>query len=452
MSENLNTIWASCLSIIKEELNDKMYFENFFEDSKLLEIKDSIAIIVVASPLEKKYFESTLPYLEEVLLKVSETDFKIKIMTESEYQNSSSHQVEMAKETNSYHDNLNREYLFDNFVIGPSNKESYQAAIAVCSKPGKLFNPLFIYGNSGLGKTHLIHSIGNLIKENKPNMRILYVTSEEFYEDYIDVARQLKGKTNEWFDLKYRDLDILIVDDIQFLRNKEKSNEKFFHVYNDLFRQNKQIIITSDVMPKQLDGLEQRLVSRFIQGLTVSINKPEYETRLQILKCKLKYLGEEDINFINDEALAYIAEHFINDVRDLEGALRRLIFYSINFNNSRYLSMDIIKEAFADIKIDSSSGNITEQKILKTICNYYNLTKNDLIGKSRNRIVATPRHIAIFLTRQLLETPYDKIGKIYGNRDHSTIMNSYHKINKLLEANNLEYKTVIKELKDLLIT
>ena len=450
MSNNLDLLWKNCLELIKEAINDDIIFDNFLKNSYLYSLEEGIAYIVVDSIIAKQYLEANIDKVEEPLLVVTETNFKAKFITEDEIKNNIRNNTEETDQIQTYESNLRKDYLFDSFVVGLSNQESYHAAISVANTPGKIFNPLFIYGKSGLGKTHLIHSIGNKIIEQKPTMRVLYVTSEQFFNDYIKIVKSNESEDSEWFNHKYRDIDVLIVDDIQFLGNKEKSNEMFFNIYNDLFSKNKQIIITSDVMPKELHGLEERLVSRFTQGLSVSISPPEFETSIRILNKKLSYFNENEATIITDEALSYIAKNFSKDVRDLEGALRRVIFYTINMTDSQEITMNIIYEAFKDYQSVKVDGDITNEKILKIVCNYYNLSKSQIISKSRQKIVATPRHIAIYLTRHLLETPYEKIGKLYGNRDHSTIMSSYHKVKEQIDSNNNEYITVIKELTKLL--
>ncbi|MDF9866730.1 chromosomal replication initiator protein [Bacilli bacterium PM5-3] len=450
MSNNLETLWNNCLTIIKEKA-DHLIFENFYEKCSIDSIEDGIVYILAHDEIVKAYLENDkdINIINEALLSVTESNFKAKIITEEDKKNKKSNNVVEQDELSIINNNLRKDYIFDNFVVGSSNQESFQAGISVSSSPGNLFNPLFIHGKSGLGKTHLVHSIGNRIIEQKPNMRVLYVSSEEFFNDYIKITKGNMSDT-EWFNHKYRDIDVLIVDDIQFLSNKEKSNEMFFNVYNDLFSKNKQIIITSDVMPKELHGLEDRLVSRFTQGLSVSISPPGYETSIKILEKKLSYFNEDENTIITDKALEYIAKNFSKDVRDLEGALRRVIFYTINMTDSQEITMDIIYEAFKDYQSIKVDGDITNEKILKIVCNYYNLSKSQITSKSRQKLIVTPRQIAIYLTRSLLETPYEKIGKIYGNRDHSTIMSSYHKVKEQIDDNNSEYVLVINELTKLL--
>lgn len=451
MSDNLTNIWDNCLDLLKNNNEfDHITFDMFLADSSLYKIENNIAYILVADIFSEKTLssENNLKIIEKYLSEITQTNFKVKIISSVSNEDG----IELLDPFNkSYESNLIDNFNFDNFVVGKSNKESYQASLAVALDPGNLFNPLFIYGKSGLGKTHLAHAIGNKIKDNKPNMRILYVTSETFLKDFLSVVD--KSKDNEWFDRKYRDIDVLIIDDIQFLSkgNKRETNEMFFNIYNNLFNLNKQIVITSDVMPSQLNGLEERLVSRFSQGLSVNINPPEIETSILILKKKIDNLMDTSLT-ISDEAIKYLAENFSKDVRELDGALNRLIFYSINIDISNDITLENVKNAFQDYHIPKvKKGDINPEKILKTVCHFYNITKSQIISNSRQKRIALPRHIAIYLTREILDTPYEKIGSIY-NRDHSTIISSYHKINKKIEENDADYVGVIKELKELLKT
>lgn len=450
MSDNLSNIWNSCLNLIKSNKEfDNLIYENFLADSTLYKIDNNIAYILVRDLISVHTLSSdnNLKIIETYLNEITQTNFKIKIISSLSEEDS----VELFDSNSEVQEsNLISNFTFDNFVVGNSNKESYQASLAVASDPGNLFNPLFIYGKSGLGKTHLAHAIGNTIKINKPNMRILYVTSETFLKDFLSVID--KSKNNEWFDKKYRDIDVLIIDDIQFLSrgNKKETNEMFFNVYNNLFNLNKQIVITSDVMPSQLNGLEERLVSRFSQGLSVNVNPPELETSILILKNKIANLMDSSLK-ISEEAIEYLAKNFSKDVRELDGALNRLIFYSINIDDASNITLENVKNAFQDYHIPKVKGDNTPEKILKAVCHYYNITKAQIVSNSRQKKIAVPRHVAIYLTRELLDTPYDKLGSIY-NRDHSTIISSYHKIKTKLEENDDDYCEVIKELKLLLKT
>lgn len=448
MSENLDAVWEKCLNILQVELNDELTYENMFLDSSLVELENNTAYIILNSTIAVGSATANRDLIERCLNQVTETNYKCEFLTQTHYDNLNSRTLfdQDSVEGSNQKDNLMSNFRFENFVVGDSNRESYQAGLAVSNNPGMVFNPLFIYGKSGLGKTHILNSIGNRIKQQKPNMRILYVTSEEFFNNYMELVN--KKKDDEWFNKKYRDIDVLLIDDIQFLGGKQKSSTMLFNIYNDLFNRNKQIIITSDVIPSKLAGLENRLVSRFSQGLSVSITPPEYETSLKILQAKLSYLDQKVA--INDEALDYMAKNFSNDIRKLEGALNRLIFFTIDLNDTNEIDLKTVKKAFKDYEIVKENGDITPDKIMNTVISYYNLTKSQILGKSRTKGIAYPRHIAIYLTRELLDTPYEKIGQSYGNRDHSTVMSSYHKINELINDNDHNIIIVINELKELL--
>lgn len=451
MSNNIDEIWDNCLLAFKN--NNKIpnnVYQSFFESTSLHDLDQTTAYILVSNSLQKEFL--SLPennqIIQETLDEITETNYKITIITDADIKNKTIEDVQPIVHVES---NLIPEMTFENFVVGESNKRPYEASIAVSAAPGSLFNPLFIYGKPGLGKTHLVHSIGNEIKLTKPNMRVLYVSSETFFNDYLNVAVN-KTMSNDEFNKKYREIDTLIVDDVQFLANKPGANEQFFHVYNELFNLNKQIVLTSDVEPRQLDGLADRLVSRFSEGLPVCIEPPEIATRIEILKLKLKEFGDSQL-ILDDDALYYIARNYSKDVRDLKRALNELMLYAINNEiPSNIINLEIIKQAFPNYKKSSSNNeNITPEAILEIVCKYYNLSKKQLLSKNRQKKLTIARQIAIYLTRTLLNTPYQKIGSIY-NRDHSTIITSYHKINDMMNENEGEYVLVVNELKELLKT
>ncbi|MDR3215716.1 MAG: chromosomal replication initiator protein DnaA [Bacilli bacterium] len=445
MNDNINLLWSNTLIIIREEINDDLIYNEFFADSYIDSINSNIVNIIVDDIIAKQYMEAHLPFIETSLNKVSETNFKVIFTTTAELAS----KVISESPINQITTNLKTNFSFDLFVSGPSNNQAYKAAISVANTPGQLYNPLFIYGASGLGKTHLIHSIGNSILKNKPNMRVLYVTSEEFVTDYVAFSQNPNTNNTDSFNNKYRNLDVLLIDDIQFLKEKTKSNEMFFNIYNNLFNHNKQVVITADVNPSKLNGLEDRLISRFNQGLSISISPPHFETSIKILQNKLSYFDATGTVF-SDEALKFIATHFSKDVRELEGALRRVLFYLIDLDNPEIINLEIVSEAFKDYQLDNINSCVTSENILDCVCNYYNLSKAQIISKNRQKNISIPRHIAIYLERTLLETPFEKIGKLYGNRDHSTIMSSYHKIKIKLDEKNIEFAQVINEITNML--
>jgi len=340
--------------------------------------------------------------------------------------------------------NLNSKFTFDNFVSGSSNQLAYNIALAISKNPGSSYNPMFLYGDSGLGKTHLIQAIGNSILEAYPTKKVLYVTSESFVSDFIT---SLQSSSTPEFREKYRQIDVLIIDDIQFIIGKDKTQEEFFHTFNHLHQANKQIIITSDSQPSELTVLADRLRSRFSWGILADIQAPELETRMAILHKKIDSLAEAEA--VPEEIIEYIASNIDTNVRDLEGALNGLFAHAIMLGELE-ITLDLAVEALRSY-MKKDNTNLTIAKIQKIVAKYFLITPDELKSKSRKEPLATQRHITIYLCKSLTDNSLQKIGKQFGNRDHTTIMNSLKKINTLLEKDP-DTKTVIAELKNLLIT
>lgn len=439
----LNEKWQNCLAEIEDYLNDPIRFDTFYKNITLLDIKNGVARICTESQFQKIALGNDKDI--QILLKPINHQFdanctSIEFISEEELakkQKEETHLVEIES-------NLREEFTFDQFVVGTSNKVAQAASLAVAIHPGESFNPLFIYGNSGLGKTHLLNAIGNRVKSDRPHSTVMYIPCLDFVDDYIN---NIKNGTIDAFNDKYRSVDVLLVDDIQWLAGKEKSHEVFFQIFNRMIMQKKQIVITSDRMPQDIAGLEQRLVSRFNSGLSVGIDSPEFETALAILKKKLE-LHNFDMNSIDDDVLTFMANNYSGNVRDLEGAVNRLIFYSILENINR-ITMNVALEAFKDHNSTSTPGKLTAEKIKKTVSEYYNLTTTQLTGKSRMSNITTARHMAMYLTRDLLNLSYIKIGEEFGGRDHSTVMSACDKVTKLCKKDNA-YQEAVDALKDLL--
>ena len=338
---------------------------------------------------------------------------------------------EVAKPVGS--DALNPRYIFETFVIGASNRFAHAAALAVSEAPAKAYNPLFIYGESGLGKTHLLHAIGAYAKELYPNVRVKYVSSEEFTNDFINSIRDDKSSS---FQKRYRDLDILLVDDIQFLENKERTQEEFFHTFNTLYNANKQIVISSDRPPKQLTTLEDRLRSRFEWGLITDIQPPELETRIAILR---KKAAQERLN-APDDVLEYIASKIFTNIRELEGALIRVTaFASLN---RQPVDMSLAEIVLKDLIPSDVVPSITAATIMAQTAAYFSLTVDDLCGTSRSRVLVNARQIAMYLCRELTELSLPKIGQSFGGRDHTTVMHADRKIRELMAERRSIYNQV----------
>ena len=320
---------------------------------------------------------------------------------------------------------LNPKYTFDSFVIGNSNRFAHAASLAVAEAPAKAYNPLFIYGGVGLGKTHLMHAIGHYILENNPNAKVEYVSSEKFTNELINA---IKHDKNEEFRNKYRHVDVLLIDDIQFIAGKEGTQEEFFHTFNALHDANKQIILSSDRPPKEIPTLEDRLRSRFEWGLIADIQVPDFETRMAILKKKADL---ERLNVPN-EVMVYVATKIKSNIRELEGALIRIVAYSSLTN--REVSVDLASEALKDIISKKQGKSITIESIQDIVSSYFNLRVEDFKSQRRTRNVAYPRQIAMYLSRKLTDMSLPKIGEEFGGRDHTTVIHAYEKISENLKT------------------
>jgi chromosomal replication initiator protein len=314
--------------------------------------------------------------------------------------------------------NLNNQYTFDTFVVGQNNELAYAASTAVSKNPGTQYNPLFIYGGVGLGKTHLMHAIGNRYLSSNPNLKVLYVTSEKFTNDYVAALGQ---KRMEGFKNLYRNVDMLLVDDVQFIAGKEQTQEVFFHTFNELRDKGKQIILTADRLPKDIPAIEQRLVSRFEWGMVVDISAPTLETRIAILQTKM---GKRNIQF-SKEVTEFIAENVVNNIRELEGALNKLIIYQQIENNP--LTLDQAKVILANI-VKSKKKAVTFTKIAESVANFYGITMEDLLKQSRRKEYVKPRQAAMYIARKELNSSFPAIGDFFGGRDHTTVMHGVEKI------------------------
>ncbi len=441
----LDQTWKKTLSIIKESQRfDDSVFRSFFEnDTKLRSLDDGHAIIQVVSFIQKEVMLGEKEFILDCIKQEVPDIQKVSIVFENEGTNASSESV-----SKSLNDNIDPKYTFDNFIVGPSNKEVQSAALACSYSPGKLYNPLFIYGNSGLGKTHLLHAIGNYVLSNHDNLNVLYIQCSDFV-DKVSINSQ--NNSIDKFKIEMSNLDLLLVDDIQFLAGKKlKSQEVFFQIFNTLIQNKKQIVITSDRQPTEINELEERLISRFYSGLSVSVNSPAFDTSKAILKQKLTQQSF-DFSLIDEEVLDYLATNFSKDIRKLEGQLNRLLFYGINFNDESKITLQTAISAFRGQSSDKESKEITSSKIKRVVCDYYGITKSQLISKARSKQISIPRHIAIMLHRRHLDWSFAKIGEEFGKRDHSTIINSCEKVEKLLKSDEL-FRQAFSEIEKSLIS
>lgn len=336
--------------------------------------------------------------------------------------------------------NLSSEYTFDNFVIGPNNNLACAAALAVAESPSTTYNPLFIYGGPGLGKTHLMSAIARHLIQNNPHIKVLYVTSEKFMNELIDSIR-LGKMTPAEFKEKYRNVDVLLIDDIQFIIGKESTQEEFFHTFNALYEDKKQIIISSDRPPKEMNTLEERLRSRFEWGLTVDIQQPDYETRMAILKEKKESFG---YTCVSDEMLDYIATNVTSNIRNLEGALKRI---DITYRCRRTpLTFEDVKEALKDLISSDNKKTITVEDIVNITADHFGINQNDIYSNNRSRNFAYPRQIVMYLSRQLTTKSATDIASILGGRDHSTVLHGINKITEDVQTNKDDINTTIDTL------
>ena len=441
----LNILYQKIKEIINEKLIENKHKDliNYFVDTQLVKLEENNAVITTPFEITKLVLTSNsdiVKIINDTFSDFFKRDYKCSIITTNDYLKENSEMIE--KELN---DNLMSDFTFENFVEGPSNREAKTAALACAIKPGqKAYNPLFIYGDSGLGKTHLLNAIGNYIKENNSEMKVLYISSMTFVNDAV---KAIKEKTIDEYKNQLNSLDVLLFDDIQNLSNKPQSKDIFFNIYNELFNNRKQIVLTSDRSPSQIKDVEDRLKTRFSQGLSVTINSLEYETAFEILKMKLKSHGIND-NSIDDDVLSFIATNFSSDVRNLEGAINRLLFYSINFFNTQKIDLNVALEAFKDQKTTllSKNDNLDVRNIIKAVADYYGLTEKQIKSKSRTKNIATARHISMYLSRKLLDLSYDKIGEEFGGKDHSTVLSAYEKIDKLVRENEI-YKKIVDDIR-----
>ena len=453
-SVNVDIIWNNFLDKIKEQISS-ISFEAWFKDTKLYKINGNTAIIIVPLNLHKKHLtENYITLIEETFNNLTGTNFNFSFLLEDEVENEEN--VEVKSENggipsyNSMDANLNPNYTFDSFIKGESNKFAYTASLSVSEKPGKAYNPLFLYGKSGLGKTHLMHAIGNYILNNS-NLKVLYVTSDDFVNDFISVIRN-KDKDNfeliNTFKSKYRNIDVLLIDDIQFLENATATQQEFFHTFNELYNSNKQIIIASDRSVNDLKLLEERLRTRFAWGLTANIFPPDYDLRMSIIRKKIMY--NESAKDVPDEVIEYIANSFDSDVRQLEGAITRVFAYALMMNNG-IVDLNTAIDALKDQLTTKSAFKNDIHRIQQIVSDYFQIKIEDLTGKKRTKNIAFPRQIAIYLCRNMTNESFPRIGSYFGGRDHSTIMHSCDKIADSLK-NNEQVKDIIKELKKLLST
>lgn len=444
-----DNIWLNFLNLMRGKLTS-LPFDTWFKGTRLHELDDGVARVIVPMHVHKKHLsDNYMDMMVETFNEVTGTNFEFEFILEEEINSKTKSNAPTDSIGVPYNDpiqaNLNTKYIFDTFIVGESNFFAHAAAVSVAENPGKSYNPLFIYGPSGLGKTHLMHAVGNYIVKNT-NKKVLYVTSEKFVSDFLNLTKRDSNGTNydyiEFFKNKYRNIDVLIIDDIQMLSGAPASQQEFFHTFNDLYDDNKQIIISSDRSPDDLKLLEDRLVTRFNWGLKVNIYPPDYELRIDILKKKMgnRELGKP----ITTDVLEYVANNFQADVRQLEGALTRIYAYATMFNVAE-INLDVAIEALKDYLNKSMSLKNDINRIQKIVAEYYKVRVEDLKAAKRSNNIAYPRQIAMYLSRKLTEESYIKIGMEFGGKNHSTVIHACNKIDHDIRSNK-EIKNIIDNL------
>ncbi len=431
MDADLQELWEKTLNTIKGEMSE-VSFNTWIKSCEPISISaDTINISVPNSftrdILEKRYKDLVANSIQSICSKLYNIKFFIssELPTEEETKKKDSQTKNSINVNEEMSTTLNPKYTFDSFVIGNSNRFAHAASLAVAEAPAKAYNPLFIYGGVGLGKTHLMHAIGHYILQNNPKAKVEYVSSEKFTNELINA---IKHDKNEEFRTKYRHVDVLLIDDIQFIAGKEGTQEEFFHTFNALHDANKQIILSSDRPPKEIPTLEDRLRSRFEWGLIADIQVPDFETRMAILK---KKADVEKLNVPN-EVMVYIATKIKSNIRELEGALIRIVAYSSLTN--REITVDLASEALKDIISKKQGKHITIESIQDVVSSYFNLRVEDFKSQRRTRNVAYPRQIAMYLSRKLTDMSLPKIGEEFGGRDHTTVIHAYEKISENLKT------------------
>lgn len=437
-------LWQSVLAQIQLNISPAN-FATWFANTKISSTEEDIITVSVPNSfskewLEQKYHKDILKILKslddnikDVKYIVSPVNIKITVSgKKSPRKEDSAEQLGFSELEVSRETNLNPRYSFENFIIGPFNEIAYAAAMAVVEEPGKSYNPLFVYGDVGLGKTHLIQAIGNKIKENDPNKRVKYIPAEKLISTIVSAIR---GQTVEELKKNLRELDVLIVDDIQFIAGKDKTQEEFFHTFNSLYQKNKQIILSSDRHPNNIPAVTERLKSRFNGGMIVDINIPDYETRLAILKQKIE---EKNVS-VPADVLDYVANNVQKNIRELESAINRLIIYKKA--NNKNLTVEDVKKILKSI-IVSPAKVTNHKKIVESITEFYDIPNGNLFFTSRKKEYSKPRQIAMYLLKKELKMSYSEIGRKFGGKDHTTVIHACQLVEKEYEENDKVHQEV----------
>ena len=450
---DLAEIWLTCTDKFKESVNEKI-FDVWIKPIVPLEVTEDYYKVAVKNSFFKTMLEENYASVIEGILSgimgkniklVIETmdteqgkETKLEDLTEIKPAKREQQQLftEKTEDQEPDESNLNPKFVFETFVIGNSNRFAHAAAQAVANNPAHAYNPLFLYGGVGLGKTHLMHAIGNRIKQNNPSMKVLYTSSEKFTNEIIN---SIQNKTTEAFRQKYRNIDCLIIDDIQFLKGKEQTQVEFFHTFNALKDANKQIIISSDRPPREIETLEDRLRSRFDQGLTADIQPPDLETRMAILR---KKAASDHIELPND-VITLLATNIATNIREIEGAYTKIVAYTSLMDMP--ITVETAQKVLQDMGNTVKTRQITFEGIIKVVAEHYNIKQEELFNKKRTQNIAFPRQVAMYLCRELADLSYPRIGELFGGRDHTTVIHAYEKISKN-KVSNISLQNDLQEM------
>lgn len=421
-------IWEMCSKILKENITT-VTFTAWFDDTQAINFENNTLYLYVSSEFKREMIEKRfIPYVKKALKELFFEDIDVSFSCDKQYPLLDSSDI----------NGPDAIYTFDKFIVGSSNKFAHAAGVAVSKNPGKSYNPLFIYGQSGLGKTHLLYSISTVIKQNINDAKIIYIKGEDFTNELVSAIGD--GSVSN-FRNKYRMADLLLVDDIQFVAGKERTQEEFFHTFNALYESNKQIVLTSDRPPKEINTLEDRLKTRFEWGLLADIQPPDYETRLAILRAKAKFFEID----IPDDIIEYIARTITSNVRQLEGTVKKLT--ALNSLMGLKINKELAAEAISDIFKESPGLNPTPELIIKHVCTFYNISSDKLSSSNRSKETVQPRQIAMYLVRELTKYSLPEIGKVF-SRDHSTVLHSVNKIEDYLKDSSSEMYKIINTITD----
>lgn len=449
---DLAEVWIRFTEKFKESASEQV-MDTWINPIMPLEVTDEYCKVAVKNSFFKRFIEEKYSKtIESILSSIMEKNIKLIIEAPEQVEEKQViPEIKVAdepikplfreeKEEEAAESNLNPKYVFENYVMGNSNRFAYAAAQAVANNPATTYNPLFLYGGVGLGKTHLMHAIGNRIKQNDPSMKVLYISSENFTNEIIN---SIYNKNTEAFRKKYRNIDCLIIDDIQFLKGKEQTQVEFFHTFNDLRDSNKQIIISSDRLPKEIETLEDRMRSRFEQGLIADIQPPDLETRIAILRQKA---ANDKIEMPND-VLTLLATSITNNIREIEGVYTKIVAYSSLMDVP--VTLEITKKILDDMGNIVQVKQITFESITQAVAEHYHIKLDELFNKKRTQNIAYPRQIAMYLCRELADMSYPRIGELFGGRDHTTVIHAYEKISNKSKTDNKLQKD-LNTLKEIL--